>query len=167
MGPDTSIPANPHLPPGTRSPSSFRLTPQLRHFSIRAANSRHLALLAAVVHAAGLAAVLLSPLSPLLHTALLMGVCASFAYTISVHALRIAPWAIREATHTTEGVWILRLVSGEERTGARLLATGFAGTRITVLNFRTGRFWTRSFVLSADAVDPDTVRRLRASLSPI
>ena len=59
--------------------------------------------------------------------------------------------------------WVLHMQGGRTVTG-RLLGSSFVHPRLLVLNFRTGRFFGRSLVLTEDAADADLLRRLRVRL---
>ena len=133
--------------------------------TVRPQSSPQLAVFVAVVHLAGAVAVMLSPIPNPIRLIMGAAIAGSLGYALLVHCWRIAPWAIREARQTPEGDWVIDQVSGAQISSVRLLASGCMGQRLLILNFRTGRFLvTRTLILTTDSVDPDVLRRLRASL---
>jgi hypothetical protein len=82
-------------------------------------------------------------------------------WLIWTRILALAPWSIRSAVWSDQG-WVLEQADGQFRP-ARLLGDTWVGQRLVVLRFRVGR-WSRALAISADAVDGDVLRRLRARL---
>jgi toxin CptA len=92
-----------------------------------------------------------------------LAVLSSLGYQLWVHVLRRAPWSIVSATWAADGSWALRLRSGAE-IDARLSAATFVSQYLVVLNLRCGRWRRFALPLFGDALDPDTLRRLRVRL---
>ena len=137
----------------------------LASLTVRPRSSPQLAVFVVVIHLAGAVAVLLPPMFGVFPLLLGAAITGSLGYALLVHCRRIAPWAIREARQTPEGDWVIEQVSGAQISSAKLLGSGYIGQRLVILNFRTGRFLaTRTLILTADSIDPDVLRRLRASL---
>jgi toxin CptA len=90
-------------------------------------------------------------------------VLASLFHHWRSDVLRRGGRALVEAHWSSDGRWTLR--DGADRLlSAELSATRLLHPQLVVLNFACGRFDRRSLVLFADALDADTLRRLRAEL---
>ena len=85
----------------------------------------------------------------------------SLGWLLWTRIFALAPWSTRAAVWSDRG-WILEQVDGQLRS-ARLLDDTWVGQDLVVLRFRVGRL-PRALVVSADAVDADLLRRLRARL---
>jgi toxin CptA len=90
-------------------------------------------------------------------------VILSAAYQLWAQVLRRAPWSIVSATWAPDGAWSLQLRSGVE-IDARLSPATFVSLPLVVLNLRVGAWRRFALPLFGDAIDPDTLRRLRARL---
>lgn len=124
--------------------------------------SRRLLALVLISHLAGLAVTAGLDLAPGWRWALAALVLLSLGYQLVAGVWRRAPWSVCAARWDALG-WQLTLRNGRERE-ARLLADSYVGVGLVVLNFRVGRFRRATLVLTADALDPDLLRRLRARL---
>lgn len=149
----------------TESPANLvsgkhRRRPPLR---IRPRSSRRLAAFLLTTHGAALAVALGLPLDWYLRVGFAVAVLLALAYSAAVHILFLVSSAVREATWGSDGVWTLTLVSGEQRE-ARILPSTYVTGNLLVLNFRRGRWWSRSLVLLPDSLDANLLRRLRARL---
>lgn len=122
--------------------------------------SRRLLALVLVSHGAALAAALALP-GPWRLTAL--AIVSSAGYQLWVHVLRRAPWSIASATWAPDGAWSLQLRSGDE-IDAQLSPATFVSLPLVVVNFRVGVWRRFALPLFSDAIDADTLRRLRARL---
>jgi len=89
-------------------------------------------------------------------------VLSSLGWLIWSQILGRAPWSIREAVWDEHG-WRLTLADGRTRE-ARLMPSTYVGVGLVILNFRIGPIRHRALVLTADTIDPDMLRRLRARL---
>jgi toxin CptA len=122
-----------------------------------------LAVFLLVVHGAALAVVFAIPLEWYWRALLGTAVVAGLAHALGTHVLYVAPRAVREATWDSDGTWTLTLVSGE-REEASLLPSTYVTARLLVLSFRCGQWRHRALVLTADALEPNLLRRLRVRL---
>ncbi|MBO8085729.1 MAG: hypothetical protein J7D61_06800 [Marichromatium sp.] len=130
--------------------------------SIRPRRSSRLLLWILLVHTLAVAVALALPLGHwrwALAALILLG--AGFALLDRVHAR--LPWSIVAARWEADGGWRLWLRDGREL-NARLSAASFVAPRLVVLHWRVGRLRRRSLVLFVDALDADTLRRLRVRL---
>lgn len=130
---------------------------------IRPGSSRILALFLLAAHGAALAVVFAIPLDWYWRIWLAAAVLGGLVYSLAARVLFLVPWACREATWRSDGTWILVLVSGGQ-IEPRLLPSSYVTQRLLVLNFRCGRWRSRSMVLLSDALDSDLLRRLRVRL---
>jgi toxin CptA len=125
------------------------------------------ALLAAVVllmHGAVLLVIQPLPLAPWGKLLLAGAVILGLAHNLARHVLMLTPAAIVSAVWEADGTWVLTRRDGRELR-AELLPSTLAHPRLVVLNFRTGASWQRtSLVLFNDALEADTLRRLRVRL---
>ncbi len=145
------------MPPPRGAVTTRRANPPLR---LVPRPSRRLLVLVLVTHGAALAAAL-SLSGPWRLTAL--PVILSAGYQLWVHVLRLAPWSIVSATWAPDGAWSLQLRSGVQ-IDARLSPATFVSLPLVVLNLRVGAWRRCALPLFGDAIDPDTLRRLRARL---
>jgi hypothetical protein len=129
---------------------------------IRPRPSRWLGGFVTATHVAAAAAALALPLSGPLRGALLLAIGTSLGWLLWTRVLARAPWSIREAVWDEQG-WRLTRADGRVRE-ARLAPSTYVGVRLVILNLRIGRFGRRALVLTADAVDAELLRRLRARL---
>lgn len=129
---------------------------------IRPRPSRWLGGFVAATHIAAAVAALALPLPWPLRGALLLAIGASLGWLLWTRVLARAPWSIREAVWDAWG-WRLTLADGRVRE-ARLAPSTYVGVGLVILNLRSGRFAHRALVLTADAVDAELLRRLRARL---
>ena len=134
-----------------------RATPPL-HLVPR--GSRRLLILVLITHGAALTAAMSLPGAWRLT---ILPVVASAAYQIWVQVLRRAPWSIVSATWAPDGAWSLQLRSGAQ-IDARLSPATFVSLPLVVLNLRVGAWRRFALPLFDDALDPDTLRQLRARL---
>jgi hypothetical protein len=114
-------------------------------------------------HGTALAVAAAIPLDWHWRVGLAVAVLASLVNAMAVQVLFLAPSALREATWKSDGAWILTLVSGEQ-IEARLLPSTIVTSRLVVLNFRRGRWRSRTMVLPPDTLDANLLRRLRVRL---
>jgi hypothetical protein len=114
-------------------------------------------------HGTALAVAAAIPLDWYWRVGLAVAVLASLINAMAVQVLFLAPSALREATWKSDGAWILTLVSGEQ-IEARLLPSTIVTSRLVVLNFRRGRWRSRTMVLPPDTLDANLLRRLRVRL---
>lgn len=114
-------------------------------------------------HGTALAVAIAIPLDWYWRAGLAVAVLASLVNAMAMQVLFMAPSALREATWKSDGAWILTLVSGEQ-IEARLLPSTFVTPRLVLLNFRRGRWRSRTMVIPPDALDADLLRRLRVRL---
>lgn len=92
-----------------------------------------------------------------------LGVLFSLALGLGGPVWHRWPWDLSRAVWHADGRWTLTLGSGREVEG-RLLGSSFVSPALVVLNFRQGRWRTRSLVLLPDNLDPNLLRQLRARL---
>lgn len=130
---------------------------------VRIKGSPTLAILLALLHGGAIAIALTLPV-PLwarLGVAVVLGV--SLYNNVNRHALRRGAQAVR-ALEFYDGQYALRLNSGELRSGCALCAW-HVHPWIVILRLRCpGRRVPVNLVLTADAVEPETFRRLRVQL---
>ena len=139
--------------------STHRARPPL---IIRPRPSRRLGGFVAATHLAALAVAGALPLGWVVRVGLMLSIAASLGWLLWAGVLGRAPWSVREAVWDEQG-WRLTLEDGRVRE-ARLAASTYLGAGLVILNLRCGRLRRRSLVLTADAVDGDLLRRLRARL---
>lgn len=89
-------------------------------------------------------------------------VIASLAHALWAVVLSRAPWSVVGALWSETG-WTLTTASGRVLR-ATLSPSTYVGVRIVILRFRTGLLRRRSLLLTADNIDPEQLRRLRARL---
>ncbi len=121
-----------------------------------------LLLLVCLTHALALAVVLALPLGGW-RMVLACAVLLSLLKTLWADVLRCAPWSIRSARWNADDTWTLELANGRSLS-ARLTPASFVGLDWISLVFTAGRPWRRTLVLTADALEVDTLRRLRQRL---
>jgi len=114
-------------------------------------------------HGLGLSVALLIPLDWYWRCGLAVLVLAGLLHALGMQVLFMVPWAVREAIWEPDGAWTLTLVSGD-RVETRLLSSSFVSPRVLVLNFRRGRWRSRTMVLASDTLDSDLLRSLRVRL---
>lgn len=124
--------------------------------------SRRLLALVLVSHLAALAATGALAMAPGWRWALAGLVLLSLGYQLWAGVWRRAPWSVYAARWDALG-WQLTRRNGRAL-DARLLADSYVGVGLVVLNFRIGRLRRATLVLTADALDPDLLRRLRVRL---
>lgn len=129
---------------------------------IRPQRSRQLARFVALIHSVALAVVLALPIGlyrlPLL---LLIGVSGFWVVVVQVlgrtrHSIHTARWQV-------DGSWLLTFADGRQQV-AMLSPSTFVSLPLVVLNFRAGRLRRPALPLFRDALDPETLRRLRQRL---
>lgn len=116
----------------------------------------------AAVHLAALAVLLPLPLPVPAKALLSTAVLAGFAHALWARVLRLAPWSVVEVTFDDDGVFLMRRDGRRQR--ASLTDATYVGVRLVVLHLRCGRFRRDAVVLTADAIDSPTLRRLRTRL---
>ncbi|MCF7989038.1 MAG: hypothetical protein K9M02_01200 [Thiohalocapsa sp.] len=121
-----------------------------------------LAAYVATVHAGALAVGVALPLPPAGTLLLAALILAGFAHAFWVHVLRRAPWSVVEVTLDDDGVSLLRRDGRGQR--ASLSDATYVGVHVLVLHMKSGRLRRDTLVLSADAMDAPTLRRLRTRL---
>ena len=136
---------------------------EMPSLTIRPGVSRRLALYLALVHGLSLVVVGLLPLAAAWRLLLGLGVLLSLVLGLGGPIWHRWPWDLAQAAWHGDGRWTLTLGSGREVEG-RLLGSTFVSPALVVLNFRSGRWRTRSLVLLPDNLDPDLLRRLRVRL---
>ena len=129
---------------------------------IRPRRSRQLAIFVGLVHGLAFAVVLALPISlyrlPLL---LLIGLGCFRVFFVQV--LARSTRSIQTALWQTDGGWLLTFADGRE-TEVTLSPSTFVSLSLVVLNFRAGRLHRYAIPLFRDALDPETLRRLRQRL---
>ena len=126
--------------------------------------SPRLAAFLLLIHCLALAALTAAPLPLWARLGLGMALMASLTHGHVLHIARGSPWAITRAVWDELGLWRLTLASGRTLE-AELLPDSFVTLPLVVLNFRTGRWWSRrSLILAGDTVDPELLRKLRVRL---
>jgi hypothetical protein len=106
---------------------------------------------------------MLLPLSWWWRSLLLISVLVSLVYQIGLHLLRRLPWAVREASWSSDGEWILTLASGRQLR-AVLGRSTYVAPSLVVLNLRCGRWRRCALILLPDNLDATLLRRLRVQL---
>ena len=115
-------------------------------------------------HLTAAAAVVLTPMPPAVMPCLLLLIAASLLRAHRRHIARTDPRAVVEAVWEADGRWVLALAGGE-RTEARLQPDSFVSVPLVILNFSAGsRLRGHSLVLPKDALDPESLRKLRVRL---
>lgn len=100
---------------------------------------------------------------PLVGFALLTGCVAHGIWVLPRHLLLSAPGAVTGLRRTPSG-WALYCRESGWRP-ARLMFDSLALPALVIVRYRLpGQWWTRSACIPADALDPDTHRRLRLRL---
>lgn len=126
--------------------------------------SRSLALLTTLVDAGAIAALAIGGLPPAVKAAGIAAVFALWAWSVSVHCLRLAPFSVCRVVLDPEGGCVLVDRRGRTRDG-ELLPGAWIGMRLVALRVRLRRGRpARALALAADAVPADDFRRLRVSL---
>ncbi len=135
--------------------------PSTRPLVIRPRASRRLLLWLVAVHAAATGCALPLPLPAGGGALLVIAIGLSLGWQLWVRIFALAPWSIRAAVWSERG-WVLELGDGRVRS-ARLGDDTWVGQDLVVLRFRDRRR-SRVLAVSADAVEADLLRRLRARL---
>jgi len=130
---------------------------------IRPGVSRRLALFVLAAHGLTLAVVVHLPLPLSGRTGLALAVLVGLALSLGGPVRHLWPWSVREAVWHPDGTWSLTLVKGGAQDG-RLLGSTYVSPALVALNFRCGRWRTRSLILMPDNLEPDLLRRLRVRL---
>ena len=91
------------------------------------------------------------------------GVMTSLVYTLNRHVLLRGPTAYVDLNWDSEGNWTL-LDRGGKAHQARLLRSSCLYVSLVILNFEVERR-NHSVILLPDAIDKDTLRRLRVRLN--
>lgn len=91
------------------------------------------------------------------------GVIASLVLTLNRHVLMRGPQAFTELNWDSEGNWTLIDLDGKTHR-ARLLGSTYVYVSLVILNFEVNRR-NRSVILLPDAIDKETLRRLRVRLN--
>lgn len=130
--------------------------------TLRPRVSRRLAILVVTTHGLALLAVAALPLS-VYSLLLLLLILASAVHAVYVSVLMRAPWSVRSACWQSDGSWTIRLGSGEERLVTLSPAT-FVSQPLVALNFSDGHWRRHALPLFSDALDAETLRRLRQRL---
>ncbi len=129
--------------------------------------SQALAWFIGVLHLGGMLIVGLIPISILIRLSLFALLVASLMHILLTHALRSSPHAIRKVTFEHDGEWALER-RNEELLGPCRLCSHFVHRWLVILQLRCTRGRLPiSLVVTADAVDGDAFRRLRARLSSL
>ncbi len=129
---------------------------------LRPGRSPRITLYIWAIHLAALPVLIPLPLSPWLKACLLPLLGVSLYRAHRRHVSRQSPDAIEEAVWDAQGAWRLRLASGVTLK-ADLYPDSFVTVALVLLNFRSGRR-RRTLILTPDALDRDTLRRLRVRL---
>ena len=101
--------------------------------------------------------------SILVKGALLLIIVICLIYSIRTHVQRCGWTGLKLVDYDAVGGWTLYRDEGVVENGT-LHPSSFVHPRLVVLNFRINRFGCCSMVLTPDAVDHTTLRRLRARL---
>ncbi len=125
--------------------------------------SGRLGLFVVLSHAAGLIAAALLPVAVPLRLALGLLVVVSLVYGFKAHVLRRGGSALAAVELDSVAGWSLYTSEGVVK-NASLHPSSFIRPWLMVLNFSVGRFRSRTMILSPDAVDGDSLRRLRVQL---
>ena len=125
--------------------------------------SSRLALFVVLSHVAGLIAAAVLPVAVPLRLALGLLVVISLVYAFNAHVLRRGRSALTAVELDSVAGWSLYTSEGVVK-NASLHPSSFIRPWLMVLNFSVGRFGSRSMILSPDAVDRDSLRRLRVQL---
>ncbi len=137
-------------------------TPLYAPLRLRPGVSRQLTLYVWAIHLLALPGLMLIPLSPWLKVCIIMLLASSLFCIHRRHIGRQSPQAIEEAIWDEQGIWHLRLASGDTLE-ADLFPDSFVSLTLVLLNFRAVRYH-RSLILAPGALDRDTLRRLRVRL---
>lgn len=129
---------------------------------LRPRPSPRLAAFVILTHVGALAAAAVLALPWAARAVLLVLIAANLAYLLLVRVLYLAPWSLQRARWDAHG-WELGWRSGRTEP-ARLLPGSYLGVGLVILNFACGHWRRTSLVLTADAIDADLLRRLRARL---
>ncbi len=125
--------------------------------------SRRLALYVVLSHGLGMSTLVALPLAMPWRLVLSLLVVISLVHGLRSQVLRSGRFALRAAELGADGSWLLYTAKGAIQS-ASLSRSSFVRPRLTVLNFSTGRFGRSSMILLPDAVDGETLRRLRVRL---
>nr|VFJ50686.1 MAG: hypothetical protein BECKFW1821A_GA0114235_102821 [Candidatus Kentron sp. FW] len=132
--------------------------------------SRYLALLLLLTH--GGAIVCLIAIELALTTKLIIGIAivVSMFFSACEHAFRCSRSSVTTLLWTTEGVWQLwtrggQIINGDLKPVWGLRSSVYVHPYLVVLNFNTGKRFSKPIVLIPDMVDDaDAFRRLRIRL---
>jgi len=117
-----------------------------------------------VVHVGAIASVFILPVSVLLKLIIVVPVLVNLWRTLNQVLLKQRT-AVHQFVWGADDDWTLITGDGQAKK-AKLLATSYVQSWMTVLNFDVGqRFRPYSVVLLPDAIDPDVFRRLRVRLT--
>ncbi|TCT19417.1 protein YgfX [Thiobaca trueperi] len=129
---------------------------------IRPRRSRQLAIFVGLVHGLAFVVVLALPIG-LYRLPLLLLIGLGCFRVISAQVLRRSPRSIQTALWQSDGSWFLTFVDGRQQE-VTLSPSTFVSLSLVVLNFRAGRLRRYAIPLFRDALDPETLRRLRQRL---
>jgi len=122
-----------------------------------------------LAHGGSLGVLFLVPLPLYAATALAVLVVSSMVWGIRRHALRLDRNAIVRLVWDADDYWLLVTADGRELAG-ELMPSSYVHPSLVILIFQTGgagihRLWNRrSVVLLPDALDAESLRRLRVRL---
>jgi toxin CptA len=140
--------------------SDHRSLPPLR---VAPGPSWRLLVVIIVTHTAALAVLLPLPaMSVGVRLALGALILMSLAYVVWAQVLRRAPWSVVAVAWSGQG-WQATFADGRTR-DVRLAPSSFVGVGLVILQLRVTWLWQPCLLLSADAVPPDQLRRLRMLL---
>ncbi len=126
--------------------------------------SRWLAALLVVAHGGALGLLVLLPLAWWWRIFLAGALLLSLGLTLNRHALRRGERAITRLVWDSDDTWLLIHADGKEQR-AQLKPGSYVSPWLVLLNFGGGRFGgQQSVVLLADALDAESLRKLRARL---
>ncbi len=129
--------------------------------------SRWLAILLVIAHGGALALFTVLPLAWWWRIFLAGALLLSLWLTLNRHALRRGERAITRLVWDSDDTWLLIHADGKEQR-AQLKPGSYVSPRLVILNFDGGRFgWQQSVVLLADALDAESLRKLRARLQSL
>ena len=138
--------------------------PSLQPLTINPRPSRRLVAWLLATHGTAAGCALALPLPAIALALIVTGIGVGLGWLLWTRIFALAPWAIRSAVWSERG-WMLEQADGQLRS-ARLLGDTWVGQGLVLLRFRVGR-WSRALAVSADGVDGDLLRRLRARLRMI
>ena len=117
---------------------------------------------AGLIHGLAFAVVLALPVG-LYRLPLLLLIGFGCFRVFSAQVLRRSPHAIQTALWQADGSWFLTFVDGRQQE-VELSPSTFVSLSLVVLNFRAGRLRRYATPLFRDALDSETLRRLRQRL---